>query len=174
MITSKFRSIVAIQKFCYHGNVTSHFSSQYPLMKSLVMIFSMDCLLFKHRKCHFLLISASVEVLDEVEVEYITLPGWMTSIENCRTFSELPVNAQSYVRKIEEITQIPGQFIIKSMHTSSCFLFTKPNTLLNILVWPPVKTLRSLFLVKGEDDRCWKPLRNGHLLQMPTKCSYFE
>ena len=134
LITSKFRSIVAIQKFCYHGNVTSHFSSQYPLMKSLVMIFSMDCLLFKHRKCHFLLISASVEVLDEVEVEYITLPGWMTSIENCRTFSELPVNAQSYVRKIEEITQIPGQFIIKSMHTSSCFLFTKPNTLLNILV----------------------------------------
>ena len=134
LITSKFRFIVAIQKFCYHGNVTSHFSSQYPLMKSLVMIFSMDCLLFKHRKCHFLLISASVEVLDEVEVEYITLPGWMTSIENCRTFSELPVNAQSYVRKIEEITQIPGQFIIKSMHTSSCFLFTKPNTLLNILV----------------------------------------
>ena len=92
---------------------------------------SMDCLLFKHRKCHFLLILASVEVLDEVEVEYITLPGWMTSIENCRTFSELPVNAQSYVRKIEEITQIPGQFIIKSMHASSCFLFTKPNTLYN-------------------------------------------
>ena len=91
----------------------------------------MDCLLFKHRKCHFLLILASVEVLDEVEVEYITLPGWMTSIENCRTFSELPVNAQSYVRKIEEITQIPGQFIIKSMHTSSYFLFTKPNTLYN-------------------------------------------
>ena len=85
-------------------------------MKSLV-IFSMDCLLFKHSKLYFLLISASVEVLDEVEVEYISLPGWMTSIENCRTFSELPVNAQSYVRKIEEITQIPGQFIIKSMHT---------------------------------------------------------
>lgn len=58
-----------------------------------------------------------MEVLDEVEVEYISLPGWMASIENCRTFSELPVNAQSYVRKIEEITQIPGQFIIKSMHT---------------------------------------------------------
>ena len=109
------RSIVVIPKFCYHGNVTSHFSL-FPLMKSLV-IFSMDCLLFKHSKLYFLLILASVEVLDEVEVEYISLPGWMTSIENCRTFSELPVNAQSYVRKIEEITQIPGQFIIKSMHT---------------------------------------------------------
>ena len=48
LITSKFRSIVAIQKFCYHGNVTPHFSL-FPVKKSLV-IFSMDCLLFKHSK----------------------------------------------------------------------------------------------------------------------------
>ena len=53
-----------------------------------------------------------MEVLDEVEVEYITLPGWMTSIEHCRTFSELPANAQTYIRKIEEITQIPGECIV--------------------------------------------------------------
>ena len=53
-----------------------------------------------------------MEVLDEVEVEYITLPGWMTSIEHCRTFSELPDNAQTYIRKIEEITQIPGECIV--------------------------------------------------------------
>ena len=55
------------------------------------------------------LIAASVEVLDEVEVDYITLPGWMTSIEHCTTFQELPANAQAYIRKIEEITQIPGE-----------------------------------------------------------------
>ena len=55
------------------------------------------------------LIAASVEVLDEVEVDYITLPGWMTSIEDCKTFHELPANAQAYIRKIEEITQIPGE-----------------------------------------------------------------
>ena len=57
------------------------------------------------------LIAASVEVLDEVEVDYITLPGWMTSIEHCRTFDQLPANAQAYIRKIEEISQIPGAFI---------------------------------------------------------------
>ena len=67
----------------------------------------------------FLVVPASVEVLDEVEVEYITLPGWMTSIEHCRTFSELPPNAQAYIRKIEEITQIPGTIII--------VLFTLPR-----------------------------------------------
>ena len=55
------------------------------------------------------MIAASVEVLDEVEVEYITLPGWMTSIEHCKTYHELPANAQAYIRKIEEITQIPGE-----------------------------------------------------------------
>ena len=55
-------------------------------------------------------IAASVEVLDEVEVDYITLPGWMTSIEHCKTFHELPANAQAYIRKIEEITQIPGDY----------------------------------------------------------------
>lgn len=52
---------------------------------------------------------ASVEILDEIEVEYITLPGWMTSISDCRSFSGLPENAQAYIRKIEEITQIPGR-----------------------------------------------------------------
>ena len=55
------------------------------------------------------LIAASVEVLDEVEVDYLTLPGWMTSIQHCKTFDELPANAQAYIRKIEEITQIPGE-----------------------------------------------------------------
>ena len=50
-----------------------------------------------------------MEILDEIEVEYITLPGWMTSINHCRTFNELPANAQAYIRKIEEITEIPGE-----------------------------------------------------------------
>lgn len=50
-----------------------------------------------------------MEVLDEVEVDYITLPGWMSSIAHCRNFDELPANAQAYIRKIEEITQIPGE-----------------------------------------------------------------
>lgn len=67
--------------------------------------------------------AASVEVLDEVEVDYITLPGWMTSIADCRTFDELPANAQAYIRKIEEITQIPGEVsnidLIKTFKSSN-------------------------------------------------------
>jgi hypothetical protein len=41
-------------------------------------------------------------------VEYITLPGWKTSICDCRSFQELPENAQKYVLKIEELLGIKG------------------------------------------------------------------
>nr|XP_017828662.3 adenylosuccinate synthetase isozyme 2-like [Callithrix jacchus] len=45
-------------------------------------------------------IPANQEVLNKVEVQYKTLPGWNTRISNARTFKELPVNAQNYVRFI--------------------------------------------------------------------------
>ena len=42
-----------------------------------------------------------------VTCEYITLPGWKTDISKCRTFEELPLNARTYVTKIEETLQVP-------------------------------------------------------------------
>jgi len=38
-----------------------------------------------------------------VEVEYITMPGWKTSIVDIRSFENLPENAKNYVLKIEEL-----------------------------------------------------------------------
>lgn len=78
------------------------------------------------------LIAASVEVLDEVEVDYITLPGWMTSIAHCKTFDELPANAQAYIRKIEEITQIPGELTSNDLIKTSS-LQTKHSLTLQVL-----------------------------------------
>ncbi len=52
-----------------------------------------------------------MNVLAQVQVEYETLPGWMSDISQCRTFGELPVNAQNYVRRIEELTDIKVKFI---------------------------------------------------------------
>jgi len=43
-----------------------------------------------------------------VEVEYCCLPGWNCSTEHVRQFSDLPANAQTYVRKIEELMGVPG------------------------------------------------------------------
>ena len=49
-----------------------------------------------------------MDVLAEVEVEYITLPGWQTNIRDVRKYSDLPANARDYVQKIQEILDIPG------------------------------------------------------------------
>ncbi len=35
---------------------------------------------------------------------YEELPGWFEDITGCRTFDELPANAQSYVRRVEELS----------------------------------------------------------------------
>jgi len=46
---------------------------------------------------------ASADVLSNVEVEYVEMPGWQTSIKNAKSFKDLPENAQKYVKKIEEL-----------------------------------------------------------------------
>ena len=50
-----------------------------------------------------------METLADVEVEYITLPGWKTNIRDIRKYSDLPANAKSYIEKVQEILQIPGE-----------------------------------------------------------------
>lgn len=54
---------------------------------------------------------ASTDMLANVEVEYVELPGWKTSIKSARTFKDLPENAQKYVKKIEELLDCPVNFI---------------------------------------------------------------
>lgn len=53
----------------------------------------------------------SISELAKVEVEYITVPGWETSTENVRTFSDLPENAQKYVRLIEKHVDVPVKWV---------------------------------------------------------------
>ena len=38
---------------------------------------------------------------------YELLPGWRTDISGCRTFEELPTQAQAYVRRLEELSGAP-------------------------------------------------------------------
>ena len=43
---------------------------------------------------------------ERVKPLYVEMPGWTEDITNVKTFEELPVNAQNYIRKIEELTKI--------------------------------------------------------------------
>ncbi|EQC28424.1 adenylosuccinate synthetase [Saprolegnia diclina VS20] len=46
---------------------------------------------------------SNLQPLEESTVQYETLPGWSEDISKCRTFEELPVNAQKYVLRVEEL-----------------------------------------------------------------------
>jgi adenylosuccinate synthase len=49
--------------------------------------------------------------LDKVELVYKKMKGWKEDISKARTFEELPANAQSYVKMIEESTGAPVKWI---------------------------------------------------------------
>ncbi|XP_057660809.1 adenylosuccinate synthetase [Diorhabda carinulata] len=49
--------------------------------------------------------------LAEVEVEYISMPGWKKSTEDVREFSQLPEQAKNYVNKIEDLLNVPVKWI---------------------------------------------------------------
>ncbi|XP_028395893.1 adenylosuccinate synthetase isozyme 1-like [Dendronephthya gigantea] len=54
---------------------------------------------------------ASLEIQNEMQVEYITLPGWTEDIGNVRKFEDLPEAAQNYVRTVEKYTGLPVEYV---------------------------------------------------------------
>jgi len=49
----------------------------------------------------------SAEGYDIAKPVYIEMPGWNCSTIGTRSFGELPIEAQNYIRKIEELSQLP-------------------------------------------------------------------
>lgn len=54
---------------------------------------------------------SSEQGFDGVTVEYLTMPGWKSSIVKCKTFDSLPKEARDYVIKIEELLHVPVKWI---------------------------------------------------------------
>ncbi len=54
---------------------------------------------------------ASLEKLAKCEPVYETLPGWTEDITGVTNFDDLPVNAQNYVKRIEEVVGIPAKIV---------------------------------------------------------------
>lgn len=48
---------------------------------------------------------------DKVKPIYQEFLGWKQSIENCRTFDELPANAKSYIKALEKFIGVPIRWI---------------------------------------------------------------
>ncbi|KAK0463477.1 AMPSase 1 [Desarmillaria tabescens] len=54
---------------------------------------------------------ADLELLANVEVEYVTLPGWKTSITSATTYESLPENCKKYIEFIESFLNVPIEWI---------------------------------------------------------------
>ncbi|MBN2307147.1 adenylosuccinate synthase [Candidatus Peregrinibacteria bacterium] len=61
-------------------------------------------------------VPAQLEDFEKVEVEYVDMPGWSEDISKAQTFEELPENAQKYILKLEEVLEVPINFIGVGMH----------------------------------------------------------
>lgn len=49
--------------------------------------------------------------LEEIEADYIEMPGWKCDTSNARKLTDLPKNAQAYIAKIQELLECPIEFI---------------------------------------------------------------
>lgn len=61
-------------------------------------------------------VPASLEDFDAVEVVYEEMPGWPQSLAKVKKFTDLPVNAQNYILRLEEIIDAPINFIGVGAH----------------------------------------------------------
>jgi len=50
---------------------------------------------------------ADMDALEDVEPIYEVFPGWREPLGGCRRFEELPINAQLYVKRIEQLAGAP-------------------------------------------------------------------
>lgn len=61
-------------------------------------------------------IPSSLEDFDKVEVEYEEMPGWSEDISKAEKFRDLPKTCQNYVNRLEEILEVPINFIGVGVH----------------------------------------------------------
>lgn len=54
---------------------------------------------------------ANMGELEDITVEYITMPGWKQDTADCRTYSDLPQNARNYIEKIEDLLDCPVKWV---------------------------------------------------------------
>jgi len=54
---------------------------------------------------------ADLDLLEEAEVVYETLPGWQEDISHIREYADLPAKAKLYIERIEKLVDIPVRWI---------------------------------------------------------------
>lgn len=69
------------------------------------------CTAYEHNGQRLTTWPTDIRTLAELTPVYETRPGWNEDITHCQTFEELPANAQSYVKYIEDTLGVPVALI---------------------------------------------------------------
>mmetsp|Transcript_16917 Transcript_16917/g.21408 ORF Transcript_16917/g.21408 Transcript_16917/m.21408 type:complete len:527 (+) Transcript_16917:78-1658(+) len=66
---------------------------------------------YKHNGKFLQSMPSCLQTLGECEIVYESMPGWAEDISKCKTFEELPTNAQKYVLRVQELLGVPVRWI---------------------------------------------------------------
>ncbi len=80
------------------------------------------CTGYLHRGSRLPAFRADMDTLAEVEPVYETLPGWRADISTCRSFDQLPREAQTYVKRIEQLCGAPIDMVSVGPERSATLL----------------------------------------------------
>lgn len=69
------------------------------------------CTAYKYKGEILKAFPASLSVLSECEPVYEEMPGWTEDLTNVTTFEDLPENAKSYVKRVEELVNVPVKIV---------------------------------------------------------------
>lgn len=69
------------------------------------------CTVYKHKGETIEWLPADQNVFAGLKPEYKELKGWNCSIENCKTYDELPQKAKDYIKYIEDFLDVPVKYI---------------------------------------------------------------
>jgi adenylosuccinate synthase len=69
------------------------------------------CIAYEHKGERLNNIPARLSTLEDCSPVYEQMEGWHEDISGARAFEQLPKNAQSYVKKIEEFVGVPVSII---------------------------------------------------------------
>ncbi len=69
------------------------------------------CTAYRYKGSRMPYFRADMDVLADVEPIYETMPGWHQEIRGARSFSQLPPEAQQYIRRIETLLGVPIRMV---------------------------------------------------------------
>jgi len=64
--------------------------------------------------------------MDKIKPVYEIIKGWKENTQNCKKFSELPINAKKYIKRIEKLIECPVSMISTSPEREDTILILDP------------------------------------------------